>query len=137
MEKLKLMSDEYIVFELEADFWDRGNNPLQKALGNIFRVAARALGYRVHGSLVVTNRRVFEMREEYRCYVFPVSRTVRALTQRGIREIGWEMRKTCGLFWPAYFLFYESETQSTVISIQNGSDEMMMDYLEKFMRALR
>ena len=129
---IKLLPDERIVFEVEADFWGRGNNPLMKLIGNIQRVFAKILGYKVRGKLVVTNQRAFEFREEIACWCIPTNRGVKVLTKRGIQEIGYSMTKFCGLFCPTYSLYYEGETDATEFAIQNGSDEKLMDLVNKF-----
>ena len=60
MKDISLLPGEEKVFELEADFWNRGNNPIQRVFGNIFRVIAKLLGTRIHGKLIVTNLRALE-----------------------------------------------------------------------------
>ncbi|HNE20097.1 MAG TPA: hypothetical protein PLF85_10275 [Turneriella sp.] len=133
---VKLTPGENIVFKIEADFWQRGNNPLQKIVGNFMRIFSKILGYRVNGALIVTNKRVLELTEEYRCWCINTNRGVKVLTRRGVKEFGYEMEKTCGIFCPTYYLYYEGDTQSTLIAVQDGSDQKMMEILEKFQAAL-
>ncbi|WP_235596367.1 hypothetical protein [Leptospira weilii] len=63
MKEIMLLTDEKKVFELEADFWNRGNNLIQRALGNTFRIIAKFFGTRIHGKLIITNLRALEVKE--------------------------------------------------------------------------
>ncbi|EKR64284.1 MULTISPECIES: hypothetical protein [Leptospira] len=132
MKEITLLTDEKKVFELEADFWNRGNNLIQRALGNTFRIIAKFFGTRIHGKLIITNLRALEVKETIQWYCIPTKREVKLLTKNSIKEIGYEMDKVCLVFCPTYYLYYEAHTQSTTIAVQNGSDEQMLDLLAKF-----
>ncbi|EMY11973.1 hypothetical protein LEP1GSC043_0426 [Leptospira weilii str. Ecochallenge] len=133
MKEITLLTDEKKVFELEADFWNRGNNLIQRALGNTFRIIAKFFGTRIHGKLIITNLRALEVKETIQWYCIPTKREVKLLTKNSIKEIGYEMDKSLFSFL-SNLLFYimRSHTQSTTIAVQNGSDEQMLDLLAKF-----
>lgn len=132
-----LIPGEQIVFELEADFWNLGNNPIQKAIGKFMRLVAKILGHRIHGYLTVTNMRVIETKEEIQCYCIPTSKSSKVILPHSVKEVGYTMEKVCGVFCPTYFFYYEGLTQSTIIQIENGSDEKLMTYVQKFYEAMK
>ena len=134
---VKLVPGEQIVFELEADFWNVGNNPIQKAIGKTTRFIAKIFGYKVKGYLTVTDMRVIETREDISCYCIPTNRHTKVVLPHSVKEVGYSMEKVCGLFCPNYYFYYEGFTQSTIIQIENGSDEKLMDYVQKFYEAIK
>ncbi|TGM13265.1 hypothetical protein EHQ81_10500 [Leptospira selangorensis] len=137
MKEVTLLPGEEKVFELEADFWNRGNNPIQRVFGNIIRIIAKIFGTRVHGKLIITNLRALEVKETIELYCFPTSREVKLLTKNSIKEVGYEMKKVCLVFCPTYSLYYEGHTNSTSIAVENGSDEQMIDLLTKFYNVIK
>ncbi|MCW7491969.1 hypothetical protein ND860_18200 [Leptospira levettii] len=137
MKELTLLPGEEKVFELEADFWNRGSNPIQRFFGNVARIISRIFGHKIHGKLIITNMRAMEVRETIDWYCFVTNTNVKLLTKTSIKEIGYEMNKTCLVFCPMYSLYYESSTQSTSINILNGTDEVMLDLLTKFYNVIK
>ncbi|EKR73091.1 hypothetical protein LEP1GSC041_1451 [Leptospira noguchii str. 2006001870] len=137
MKEITLLPGEEKVFELEADFWNRGSNPIQKFIGNFMRIIAKIFGTKIRGKLVITNLRALEMKETVQCYCIPTKREVKLLTKNSIKEVGYEMDKICLVFCPTYSLYYEAHTQSTTIAVQNGSDEQMLDLLAKFYNVIK
>lgn len=134
---VKLIPGEQIAFELEADFWNVGNNPIQKAFGKFFKTVAKIFGYKIRGFLTVTNMRVIETKDEIRCYCIPISRTTKVVLPHSIKEVGYTMEKICGIFFENYYFYYEGLTQATLIQIQDGTDEKLMDYVQKFYEAIK
>ena len=66
---LILEEGESLVMEIEAELWATSSNPLAIALGKIQKFFAKILGYRVNGFLVITNKRVVEVKKVIECYV--------------------------------------------------------------------
>ncbi|HNH09414.1 MAG TPA: hypothetical protein PK683_13015, partial [Leptospiraceae bacterium] len=95
--KIDLLPGEEMLFELEADFWSRGNNPITKIVGNFFRIIAKIMGMRVRGFLTVTNKRIIETREDVICYCITSGRHTKVVTKESVKEVGYEMTKMCGL----------------------------------------
>ncbi len=135
-EKVTLLPGEQIAFQLEADFWNIGNNPIQKAFGKIQRAINKILGYRVKGFLTVTNMRVIETKEEIICYCIPANRSMKVVLPQSVKEVGYVMERICGMFCPTYYFYYEGFTQSTLIQIAGGTDEQLTGYVQKFYEAI-
>ena len=137
MKDISLLPCEEKVFELEADFWNRGNNPIQRVFGNIFRVIANLLGTRIHCKLTVANLRDLEIRETINWYCFPTRTEVKLLTKSSINEVGYTMEKVCLVFCPTFSLYYERQTKYTIIAIEKENDKKMLDLLAKFYNVIK
>ncbi len=134
--KVTLLPGEQVVFELEADFWNIGNNPIQKALGKCIKFINKILGHRIKGYLTVTNKRVVETTEEIVCYCIPTNRSMKVVLPHSVKEVGYKMERICGYFCPTYFFYYEGTTQSTLIQVEGGDDAKLTGYVQKFYEAI-
>jgi hypothetical protein len=130
--RISLLPDEQLVFQIEADFWNVGNNPLQKALGKFVKTINKILGTSIRGQLIVTNKRVIEVREDISCYCISAGKSMKVVMPHSIKEVGYKMTRVCGLFCPVYTLYYEGHTQSTEIQVADGSEADMVRYIEAF-----
>lgn len=127
MEKLKsgfvLTEGENVVVELEAELWATGSNPIQKFFGKIMRLLYMIIGYRKKSFLVITDRRVVEISSVYNCWVFNTGKEVKYVLPSSVKELGYVKETTCGVFCPAYYLYYQSTTQSTAIQLSADEKE--------------
>lgn len=127
MEKLKsgfvLAEGENVVVELEAELWATGSNPIQKFFGKIMRLLYMIIGYRKKSFLVITDRRVVEISSVYNCWVFNTGKEVKYVLPSSVKELGYIKETTCGVFCPAYYLYYQSTTQSTAIQLSADENE--------------
>jgi hypothetical protein len=127
MEKLKsgfvLTEGENVVVELEAELWATGSNPIQKFFGKIMRLLYMIIGYRKKSFLVITDRRVVEISSVYNCWVFNTGKEVKYVLPSSVKELGYIKETTCGVFCPAYYLYYQSTTQSTAIQLSADEKE--------------
>ena len=127
MEKLKsgfvLTEGENVVVELEAELWATGSNPIQKFFGKIMRLLYMIIGYRKKSFLVITDRRVVEISSVYNCWVFNTGKEVKYVLPSSVKELGYIKEATCGVFCPAYYLYYQSTTQSTAIQLSADEKE--------------
>ena len=127
MEKLKsgfvLPEGENVVVELEAELWATGSNPIQKFFGKIMRLLYMIIGYRKKSFLVITDRRVVEISSVYNCWVFNTGKEVKYVRPSSVKELGYIKETTCGVFCPAYYLYYQSTTQSTAIQLSADEKE--------------
>ena len=132
LETFSLLPDEQLVFKIEADFWNVGNNPIQKAIGKFVKFINLILGTSIRGHLVVTNKRIIELREDINCYCISAGKSMKVVTPHSIKEVGYKMKRVCGLFCPVYYLYYEGHTQSTEIQVADGSEADMIKFIEAF-----
>ena len=139
MEKLKsgfvLTEGENVVVELEAELWATGSNPIQKFFGKIMRLLYMIIGYRKKSFLVITDRRVVEISSVYNCWVFNTGTEVKYVLPSSVKELGYIKETTCGVFCPAYYLYYQSTTQSTAIQL-SADEKECQDIVDAFYNAL-
>lgn len=139
MEKLKsgfvLTEGENVVVELEAELWATGSNPIQKFFGKIMRLLYMIIGYRKKSFLVITDRRVVEISSVYNCWVFNTGKEVKYVLPSSVKELGYIKETTCGVFCPAYYLYYQSTTQSTAIQL-SADEKECQDIVDAFYNAL-
>jgi len=119
---ITLAENESLVVELEAELWASSSNPIAQLVGSFRRIFAAILGFKKKGFLVITNKRVIEVGTQVACYCITVGRQVKYLLPSSVKEIGYTKSATCGVFCPAYHLYYEGFTQKTSILLK-GSDE--------------
>jgi len=119
---ISLAENENLVVELEAELWATSSNPIAQLIGTIRRVLAAILGFKKKGFLVITNKRVVEVGTQMACWCINVGKQVKFVLPSSVKEIGYLKTTTCGVFCPAYYLYYEGFTQTTRILLK-GSDE--------------
>ena len=133
---LILEDGENVVMEIEAELWATSSNPIMRALGAIKKFFAMILGNRRHGFLVITNKRVVEVRKFVACYCFNVGTEVKYLLPNSVKEVGYRRMATCGCFCPAYYLYYESFTQTTEVMLNGSDSREAQKTVDAFYRAI-
>ena len=136
--KLTLNPNETVIVELKAELWATSSNIIAKIIGFIWRIIALIFGIRRKGYLVITNQRVVEISHNFACWVFNTGREIKYVLPSSIKELGYIKEGTfLGCCCQAYYLFYESYTQSTAILLSDiHSDEEALKLVDTFYRAL-
>jgi len=119
---ITLADNEKLVMEIEAELWAASSNPIAQALGAIQRICALILGFKKKGYLVITDKRVVEVSTQIQCWCVTTGRQVKYVLPNSVKEIGYTRTATCGIFCPAYYLYYEGFTQRTSVLLK-GVDE--------------
>lgn len=117
-----LAENEKLVMELEAELWATSSNPIARFFGEVRRIIAMILGWKVKGFWVITDKRVVEVAVQIACWCITVGRQVKYILPSSVKEIGYTRTATCGCFCPAYHLYYESFTQRSAVLLK-GADE--------------
>ena len=133
---LVLNDGEELVAEIEAELWASSANPIAKALGNLQRIVSGILGTKKKGFVVITNKRVVEVSNLIQCWKFEVAHEVKYLLPSSVKEIGFTKEANCGLFCPAYHLYYETFTNTTSVLLKVSSDEEAQKLVDSFYAAL-
>jgi hypothetical protein len=113
---------EELVMEIEAELWATSSNPIARFFGAISKFISMILGHRIKGFVVITNKRVVEVRTNIDCYCFTTGREVKYVLPSSVKEIGYTRSATFCCCCPAFHLYYEGFTQRTAILLK-GSDE--------------
>ena len=133
---LILEDGEVLVMELEAELWATSSNPIAKIIGKIKKLFALILGYKINGFLVITNKRVVEVKSVVMCWCINVGRHVKYVLPSSVKEIGYIKSATCGCFCPAYHLYYESFTQTTTIMLSGAKEADAIKTVNAFYKAI-
>jgi len=131
-----LASGENLIMELECELWAASSNPIAKAIGEFQRVVWGLLGFKVKGYVIITDKRVIEVGEKVACYVFTTGRNVKYLIPNSIKEVGYYRKTTCGIFCPAFYLYYEGHTQSTSILLKDADEPQALKTADAFYAAV-
>ena len=97
-----LTEGENLVVELEAEMWVTGLNAIDKMFGYIYKFFAMLLGVRKEGYIVITNKRVVEVRKDKIFFVMDNGKTITYLMPNSIKEIGYTKEPTFFCFCPVY-----------------------------------
>ncbi len=133
---LILTDGEQLVAEIEAELWATSANPIARALGTVRRVLAMIFGFKKTGFIVVTNKRVVEVSNQIRCYCINTGREIKYLLPTSIKEVGYYKKATCGLFCPAYYLYFEGFTQKTSVLVKDADEATVQKLVDSFYVAL-
>jgi len=117
------MEGETLVVEIEAELYDVGNSPIERALGIFNKIVAKCTGTVVKGHLVVTDKRIAFASEQKFCCIFTQSRTFESVLPIGVYRVGWKKEGTIACCCPVYNLFYSSKFGGRDIRLI-GADEV-------------
>lgn len=140
MDKLKsgviLNEDEKLIVELEAELYSTSPNPIAQLIGKIRKIIGLILGFKIDGFVVITDKRVVEVRRMRKCYVFNTDKEVKYLLPSSVKELGYYKETTCFVFCPAYHLYYESFTQRTSIQLTTDDEVEAQKIVDAFYKAI-
>jgi len=117
-----LAEDEKLVMEIEAELWATSSNPIARFFGSIQRIVSVIFGFKKKAFLVITDKRVIEVRTYINCWCITTGREVKYVLPSSVKEIGYTRNATCGCCCPVYYLYYEGFTQRSAYQLK-GADE--------------
>ena len=133
---LMLAENEQLVMEIEAELWATSSNPIARAYGSIIKVIAMILGFRQKGYLIITDKRVVEVKTQINCWCITTGRQVKYVLPSSVKEIGYDRAATCGCFCPAYHLYYEAFTQRTSVLLKDADEAGALKAANAFYAAI-
>ena len=134
---LILTEGEELILELEAELWATSNNALARIWGKIQKFLALIMGHKRKGFVVITNKRVVEVRQDILCWVFNAAKNLSYLLPSSVKEIGYAKRGTfLGCFCQQYILFYESFTQRTEVQLTVSDESEAQKVVDAFYKAI-
>ncbi|MGN0188109.1 MAG: hypothetical protein ACI395_01210 [Candidatus Cryptobacteroides sp.] len=114
-----LTNGEELVVEMEAELWASSSNPISRIFGEIYRIIGLIFGIKKKGYVVVTNKRVIEIRQNIACWVFNTGKNVKYVLPSSVKEVGYIKTGTFfGCFCQAFELYYDAFTQRTSIQLK-------------------
>jgi hypothetical protein len=131
-----LQDGESLVVELEAELWATSSNPIAQALGSFKKAFARIIGIKKHGYLVITNKRVIITFSDVLCWCINTAKIVKYILPSSVKEIGYTKTATCGMFCPAYNLYFEGFTESFNILLKKADEDQAAKIATAFYNAI-
>jgi len=131
-----LMEGENLVMEIEAELWASSSNPIAQLLGTVKRIIGLIFGIKVKGFWVITDQRVVEVAVQMACWVFTVGRQLKYVLPSSVKEIGYTRSATCGVFCPAFHLYYESFTQRSAVLLKDADEDGAAKAADAFYKAI-
>lgn len=108
--------------------WNRNSGQqaqilLQNSLEEFLNSVLKICGYRVSGWIVITNKRVVEVKSTYNCWCIESSKEIKYVLPSSVKEVGYTKVISCGCCCPVINFYYEAHTQRTQILISEGEAE--------------
>lgn len=133
-----LSEGEELVMELEAELWSSSSNPIARAIGEINRILSLFIGVKKKGYVVITNKRVIEVRQKIACWCFNTGKRVTYVLPSSVKEVGYIKEGTfCGCCCQAYSLYYDAFTQRTVILLKGMHEEETANIVNVFYKTIQ
>jgi hypothetical protein len=131
-----LAENEKLVMEIEAELWATSSNPIAQSLGEIQRIISMILGFKKKSFLVITDKRVIEVKTFIFCWCITVGREVKYVLPSSVKEIGYTRTATCGCFCPVYYLYYDAFTQRTKVQLKDADESGALKAANAFYSAI-
>ena len=133
-----LSEGEELIVELEAELWASSSNVIARFIGAIWRIISLIFGIKKKGFVVITNRRVIEVRQDIACWVFNTAKEVKYVLPSSVKEVGYIKTGTFfGCFCQSYSLYYDSFTQRTVIQLKGMHEAESVELVNTFYKTIQ
>lgn len=133
-----LADGEELIVELEAELWAGSSNAIARFFGEIARIFALLLGIKKRGYVVITSKRVIEVRQSIACWVFNTGKEIKYVLPSSVKEVGYIKEGTvCGCFCQAYSLYYDAFTQRTAIQLKGMHEAEAVDLVNTFYKTIQ
>ncbi|MEI8095973.1 MAG: hypothetical protein WCG80_17325 [Spirochaetales bacterium] len=132
-----LLENEKMVMEIEAELWATSNNPIARAFGGLSKFISMLLGTRLEGYLVITDKRVIEVKTTIQCYCFTTGREVKYVMPSSVKEIGYQRSASFMCCCPTFYMYYEAYTQRTRIQMKTSTEAEVAKAVDSFYFALQ
>lgn len=135
---IALSQGEELILEMEAELWASSSNVIARFFGAISRIFALLFGFKKKGYVVLTNKRVIEVRQNIACWCFNTGKEVKYVLPNTVKEVGYVKVGTfCGCCCQAYCLYYEAFTQRTVIQLKGMHEKETIALVNTFYKTIQ
>lgn len=133
-----LSEGEELVVELEAELWAASSNIIARIFGFIARIFALIFGIKRKGFVVVTTKRIIEVRQNIACWCFNTGKEVKYVLPSSVKEVGYIKTGTfCGCCCQAYSLYYDAFTQRTAIQLKGMHEAETINLVNTFYKTIQ
>lgn len=135
---IALSQGEELILEMEAELWASSSNVIARFFGVISRIFALLFGFKKKGYVVLTNKRVIEVRQNIACWCFNTGKEVKYVLPNSVKEVGYVKVGTfCGCCCQAYSLYYDAFTQRTAIQLKGMHEEETIALVNTFYKTIQ
>ena len=135
---IALSQGEELILEMEAELWASSSNVIARFFGAISRIIAILWGFKKKGYVVLTNKRVIEVRQNIACWCFNTGKEVKYVLPNSVKEVGYVKVGTfCGCCCQAYSLYYDAFTQRTAIQLKGMHEEETIALVNTFYKTIQ
>ena len=135
---IALSQGEELILEMEAELWASSSNVIARFFGAISRIFAFLFGFKKNGYVVLTNKRVIEVRQNIACWCFNTGKEVKYVLPNSVKEVGYVKVGTfCGCCCQAYSLYYDAFTQRTAIQLKGMHEEETIALVNTFYKTIQ
>jgi len=131
-----LAENEQLALEIEAELWASSSNPIAQFIGRIRRFFALILGFKMKSFLVITDKRVIEIKTLIACWCITTGRWVKYVLPSSVKEVGYKRLATCCCCCPMYVLYYEGHTQYTRVQLKGANEAAAVQAANAFYAAI-
>ncbi|MDR2842596.1 MAG: hypothetical protein LBV52_05290 [Spirochaetaceae bacterium] len=117
-----LPEGETLVLEIESGLVSTSSFLILRFLIGILRFLGQLVGIRTKGFIVLTNKRVIEVYNQFVFWGWKVRKTVKNVPLKYIKEVNYNKKGVFLCFYRAYHLYYERSLQR-VYAILKGLSE--------------
>ena len=133
-----LSEGEELILEMEAELWASSSNIIARFFGAISRIVALLFGIKKKGYVVLTNKRVIEVRQNIACWCLNAGKEVKYVLPNSVKEVGYVKVGTfCGCCCQAYSLYYDAFTQRTAIQLKGMHEEETVALVNTFYKTIQ
>lgn len=135
---LTLAEGEELIIEMEAELWATSSNIIARLLGAIARIIALFFGIKKRGFVVLTNKRIIEVRQDLALWCFNTGKEVKYVLPSSVKEVGYVKVGTfCGCCCQAYSLYYDAFTQRTAIQLKGLHENETVALVNSFYNTIQ
>lgn len=135
---ITLSQGEELILEMEAELWASSSNGIARFFGAISKIFALLFGFKKKGYVVLTNKRVIEVRQNIACWCFNTGKEVKYVLPNSVKEVGYVKVGTfCGCCCQAYSLYYDAFTQRTAIQLKGMHEEETIALVNTFYKTIQ
>lgn len=135
---IALSQGEELILEMQAELWSSSSNVIARFFGAISRIFALLFGFKKKGYVVLTNKRVIEVRQNIACWCFNTRKEVKYILPNSVKEVGYVKVGTfCGCCCQAYSLYYDAFTQRTAIQLKGMHEEETIALVNTFYKTIQ
>jgi hypothetical protein len=131
-----LAEGETLVMKIDVERMLPIYNPIARLISAIIKFILMILGFRKTGFLIITDKRVVEVWEQFGWWCINLWREISYIKPNSVKEVGFSRRNTCGCCCPVYCLYYKAHTHRSYLKMKGADESTVLKTAEAFYTAI-